>query len=87
MDFLRSQQKPGVQRAIDHEKDLADLEAAVMTQYGMKKGLEKFGQKGVDAVEIELKQLHDRKVVKPTNQLSYAQKKASLEYLMFLKEK
>jgi Reverse transcriptase (RNA-dependent DNA polymerase)/Zinc knuckle len=65
------------------------LEHIVMTQYSVKKGLKVFGAAGVDAVLQELQQLHDRKVIRPVqaSSLSYEEKKASLAYLMFLKEK
>jgi Reverse transcriptase (RNA-dependent DNA polymerase) len=65
------------------------LEHTVMTQYSVKKGLKVFGEAGVEAVLLELQQLHDRKVIRPVlpSSLSYQAKKASLAYLMFLKEK
>jgi Reverse transcriptase (RNA-dependent DNA polymerase) len=55
----------------------------------MKQGIKLFGQDGVDAVQAELSQLQDRSVLNPKdpNQLTRAQKKAALEYLMFLKKK
>jgi hypothetical protein len=60
-----------------------------MTQMGMKKGIKTFGARAVEAVQKELKQLHDRTVVKPrhASELTADQRKASLQYLMFLKEK
>jgi hypothetical protein len=36
-----------------------------MTQMGMKKGIKTFGARAVKAVQKELKQLHDRAIVKP----------------------
>jgi hypothetical protein len=65
------------------------LEHTVMTQYSVKKGLKVFGEAGVEAVLQELQQLHDRMVIRPVlpSSLSYQAKKASLVYLMFLKEK
>jgi hypothetical protein len=61
----------------------------VMTQVSMKRGLKMFGRKGEEAVEAELQQLHDRGVIEPVcaNELSNAEKKEALAYLMFLKEK
>lgn len=41
------------------------LSSAIFTQYSIKKGLKKFGKKGVNAVQSELKQLHDRSVLLP----------------------
>jgi len=66
-----------------------DLESIVMMQLNMKQDLKQFGQPGVDAVQVEMKKLHDCAVLKPviTNQLFYAEKKAALQYLMFLKQK
>ena len=67
----------------------AVLESTMLTQYSMKKGIQMFGNAGVDAVLKELQQLHDRNVLEPANPdtLSANDKKASLPYLMFLKEK
>ena len=55
----------------------------------MSKGIKLFGTKGTDAVETELRQLHNRKVIKPVlpADLSKEQKWKSLAYLMFIKEK
>jgi Reverse transcriptase (RNA-dependent DNA polymerase) len=65
------------------------LEHTVMTQYSVRKGLKIFGEAGVEAVLQELQQLHNRKVIRPvlSSSLTYQEKKASLAYLMFLKEK
>lgn len=61
----------------------------MLTQYSLKKGLREFGEQGVEAVLKELKQLHVRKVIAPVkgDVLSRAERKAALEYLMFLKQK
>lgn len=58
-------------------------------QMGMKKGIKIFGQAGVDAVKVEMQQVHDRKVMKPkpATELTRAQKQEALAYLMFLKRK
>jgi hypothetical protein len=52
-------------------------------------GLEVFGDDGRKAVLTKLKQLHDRKVIAPctARDLTPQQKRASLEYLMFIKRK
>lgn len=65
------------------------LEDTVMTQHSIKRGLKEFGEAGVDAVLKELQQLHDRKVLEPmdASQMSREEKRASLQYLMFLKKK
>jgi hypothetical protein len=84
--FLRT---PGVTCPNDHNPQLADLEGTAMRQMGMKRGIKVFGTRGVEAVQKELKQLHDRSVVKPryADELTAAERRASLQYLMFLKEK
>jgi hypothetical protein len=57
-----------------------------MTQHSMKKGIKLFGDAGIEAVLKELKQLHDRKVLEPTDatEMTKEAKKAALQYLMFL---
>ena len=66
MEQLRQKRKPGVVNPQDCNHDHAVLESIAMTQHSsMKKGIKLFGQVGVDAVLKELKQLHDRKVLKP----------------------
>jgi Reverse transcriptase (RNA-dependent DNA polymerase) len=61
----------------------------IFTQVSMKRGLKMFGDKGREAVETELHQLHDREVMTPVeaDSLSQEEKKRALQYLMFLKEK
>ncbi|MGL4350555.1 MAG: reverse transcriptase domain-containing protein, partial [Plesiomonas shigelloides] len=60
-----------------------------MQQVSMKKGIKLFGEKGTAAVETELQQLHDRKVMEPVDgkKLSWEEKRKALPYLMFLKDK
>ena len=89
MEQLRSQQQPNVVHPVDQDPDLADLEATVMTQMSLKKGLKEFGQAGVEAVSGELQQLHNRTVLEPLDAgtLNRDQKKAALSYLMFIKKK
>jgi len=67
----------------------ATLEHIVMTQHSIKRGLKEFGDAGVDAVLKELLQLHERKVLEPRGEteMSDEEKKAALQYLMFLKKK
>ena len=61
----------------------------VTTQFPVKKGLKIFGARGEAAVKKEMKQLHDRRVLKPVHRknLSREQIGMALSYLMFLKEK
>jgi hypothetical protein len=69
--------------------NLRDLEHVALTQYSVKKGLKVFGEAGAEAVVKEMKQLHQLNVIEPkaASMLTRAEKKASLEYLMFLKQK
>jgi len=55
----------------------------------MKKGLQQFGQDGIDAVRIELQQIHERNVAISIHKssLSRAELMKVLHYLMFLKRK
>ena len=66
-----------------------DTVCNILTQYYVSKGLKIFGDKGVQAVLKELNQLHERMVMEPVDadKLSPGQKRAALQYLMFLKEK
>jgi hypothetical protein len=65
------------------------LQSIIMTQYNLKQGIKKFGDKGKEAVLTELQQLHDRAVMAPINKydLTPSERKGALRYLMFLKEK
>ena len=76
-------------RPRDYSHMHTTLESIVMTQYNMKKGIKMFGEPGVDAVLKELQQLHDRKVLEPkgASEMTNDDKKAALQYLMFLKQK
>eukprot|EP00957_Ditylum_brightwellii_P146711 11167996-Ditylum_brightwellii.AAC.1 len=58
-------------------------------QMTAKKGLKLFGERGVAALEKELRQLLYREVMHPVHakSLTYEQKLAAIRYLMFLKEK
>ena len=61
----------------------------ILTQYTLSKGLQVFGPLGNEAVFHEMQQLHQWKVCEPrkATDLSTEQCKASLGYLMFLKQK
>ena len=68
----------------------SQLEASQVTkQYGVRQGIKKFGEEGVDAVLTELKQLHDRSVVEPMDpsKMTKEMRYQALPYLMFLKRK
>jgi len=66
-----------------------DLFTLVTAQMTANKGVQVFGKKGEDAIEKELHQLLTRSVMHGVraNQLTHAQRRAALRYLMFLKEK
>ena len=66
------------------------LDASQNTQqYGVKKGIEIFGEEGVDAVLKELHQLNDLEVVSAIHpsKMTREEVKRALPYLMFLKRK
>ena len=58
-------------------------------QMSAKRGLQQFGEAGAEAIKKELEQLVYRKAMQGqlAGQLTTAQKKAALRYLMFLKQK
>ena len=68
---------------------LTTLNHTIMTQYTLSKGLQVFGRLGKEAVFREMQQLYQQKVCEPrkATNLSISQCKASLGYLMFLKQK
>jgi len=72
-----------------HVDDISQHYALVTAQMSAKRGLKVFGDKGVEALLKELKQLLDRKVMHGVDgrRLTRAEKNAALQYLMFLKEK
>jgi hypothetical protein len=60
-----------------------------MTQHSIKKGLKIFRQDGENAVISEMQQLHDMECIEPRKSamLTRDEKRATLNYLMFLKKK
>ena len=64
-------------------------EHLALTQLVMKAGVRAWGQDGVEAIIKEMKQFHDREVVKPLlpHQITLEIKSKALGYLMFLKKK
>lgn len=65
------------------------LTQVILTQYSLKKGLDKFKERGEQAVRDELQQLHDKGVFEAvgSEKLTADQKKEALGSLMFPKEK
>ena len=61
----------------------------LLTQFGIKKGLELFEQEGVNAVLKELRQMHTMEVVEPLHPgiVTKEMRARALNYLMFLKRK
>jgi hypothetical protein len=76
-------------RLRDYDHSMQDSESIALTQHIMQKGLKIFGDPGTEAVLSKLKQLHNCNVLAPknSNELSTFDKKATLKYLMFLKQK
>jgi len=66
-----------------------EVDHAVLTQYNLKRGMAIYGEAAADAVLKEMKQLHDRKTIRPrlSSDLSLSEKRKALAYLMFIKEK
>jgi hypothetical protein len=60
-----------------------------MMQHSVKKGLRLFGDAGNDAVYSEMQQLHEMEAIEPkrSDMLTHEENRASLHYLMFLKQK
>jgi hypothetical protein len=75
--------------AVKYDLDNDPINHTIMTQYHVSKGLNVFGKEGTDAVMSELKQLHERLIPDPKDldELTKEEKKASLQYLMFLTKK
>ena len=82
---------------VEAMKTVAEVDTAVMcainhiilTQIGIKKGIKTFGEAGVRSIYKEMKQFHDREVVRPLkpSQITKEIKNRALAYLMFLKMK
>jgi hypothetical protein len=72
-----------------HMCGLSDLQHTALTQCNVKRGLEIYGQAASDAVLKEMKQLHDRKTIKPraSEDMTRKEKRDALAYLMVIKEK
>ena len=91
-DELQAKQKPGV--AFPHDtcssqRLPAELEATVLAQYGLRKGLKVFKERGIDALKQEVEQLIDLEVFKPVEKanLSKSELEQTLRYHVFLQEK
>ena len=71
------------------EQDSTEMMSFITEQMSAKRGLKQFGTAGADTIMKELRQLVYRKVMEghKSGDLTTAQKKAALKYLMFLKQK
>ena len=76
-------------KGVHQPASLTTLNHTILTQYTLSKGLQVFGPLGKEAVFREMQQLHQWKVCEPckATDLFAEQHKASLGYLMFLKQK
>ena len=85
--FIQDQHLDFILSLLDGE-EIENVFCFLTEQMSAKAGLRWFGQHGVDALVQELDQLLYRKVmeVRRSNDLTPAQKKAAIKYLMFLKE-
>jgi len=61
----------------------------MLTQMNVQEGINKFGEKGNEALLKEINHLHQREALLPVSRedMSHNKKKKSLQYLMFLKRK
>jgi hypothetical protein len=77
-----------VQRTVRHGKILRPGGGGAHTIQSQE-GPTKYGKAAADAVTKEMKQLHDRKTIRPVHSkdLTISQKRRALAYLMFIKEK
>ena len=68
---------------------LATIMVNFVQTFGLKAGIKKFGQRGVDAAMTEMLQIHNRTVFKPVDvkSLTLKEKQKALESLIFLTEK
>ena len=57
-----------------------------MTQLGANAGVRRWGDRAMTAIVKEIKQIHDMQVIVPIH-ATPQQRRESLQYLMFLKEK
>lgn len=62
-------------------------EVVLIKQVSMKRGLELFGHRGREAVESEMRQLHEMQALQSVRGLSSADKRRALGYLIYLEEK
>ena len=74
---------------VDYRESFAHIAPTLLAQYSVAKGLKIWGEAGADAVIKEMQQLDMREAIEPVmaHMLTAAEKKAALEYLMFIQKK
>ena len=71
---------------LGHDPAMNDLYSTMLAHVSMNKGIKMYGDKAVKAVDKEVRQIHDREVIRPLTLPSHCRKKA-LNYLMFISQK
>ena len=89
MNLIFKEMEPQTVFTMLMEQDSTEMLSFITEQMSTKRGLKQFGTAGADAIMKELRQLIYRKVMegRKSGDLTTAQKKAALKYLMFLKQK
>jgi hypothetical protein len=74
---------------MNHVAEATPTEYTFLQTYSLNAGIKKFGQRGTDAADKEMRQLHDRKVFEPINvdELTNQERHRAMESLIFLVEK
>ena len=68
--------------------DPTGMDSVIMTQYSMKQGIQQFGEKGMEALMTELRQLDLRRFLKPMNSTALSDEENNvIELLDVLTEK
>ena len=64
---------------------MATIVEYILTQYGLKQGLAKYGKQAEEATKKELTQIHNMNAIKPldANKLSEEEKKKAVASLIF----
>ena len=88
INLMFKEMEPQIVFTMLMEQDSTKMLSFITKQMSVKRGLKQFGTAGTDIMK-ELRQLVYRKVVegRKSGDLTTAQKKAALKYLMFLKQK
>ena len=89
VNLLTQGVKPDIEYAGGDAVVLAQIMVNLVQTFSLKKGIKKFGERGVAAALTEMEQLHQRDCWKPrkVEDLTPEQKKKALDSLLFLTEK